>query len=332
MKEHGKSWLVRILVGALFMAFLIAASIELKKNIHEVIPNKVYRSAQLSPKDLEQTIQKHGIKTILNLRGSHPGKVWFQEESKLIGQLNLTHENIALNALSLPRYTDLPRLIKILQKSKKPILIHCQGGADRAGLVSAIALLLEGRRSLEDVYQQASWRYLALSPKSAGKQFLNKYSQWLNDNKVQTNANVFQKWSKEHYIDGKGNLKFYVDAVNGAAWKEQSNKEYRHTVVLGEKTQLRIEGWGFNEEAKELLKNVEVLLDSKPLSNGRYGRKREDVAELFNEGKYLKSGWFVEQNISAMEEGCYTLKLRLSRLNNTKWLSSSFGQICLVKP
>ena len=39
-----------------------------------------------------------------------------------------------------------------------PILIHCKSGADRAGLVSALIMLLEGR-SVRQAMKQLSWKY-----------------------------------------------------------------------------------------------------------------------------------------------------------------------------
>src|SRR5690242_684397 len=44
--------------------------VRLSKNFYEVDPGKFYRSAQLSPTELKDVVDKYGIKTVISLRGA----------------------------------------------------------------------------------------------------------------------------------------------------------------------------------------------------------------------------------------------------------------------
>jgi len=93
------------------------------------LDNNVYRSLQPDRKGFEEARDK-GIKTILNLRSKHPDTI-------LIEGLGLNLVEIPMKADSFTEDTVVAAL-KAVQSSPKPILIHCQHGADRTGVVSAL--------------------------------------------------------------------------------------------------------------------------------------------------------------------------------------------------
>src|SRR5262249_21257370 len=51
-------------------------------NKHTVIPGRVYRSAQLSPADLQRLIAEKKIRTVINLRGTCPDTDWYMGEAR----------------------------------------------------------------------------------------------------------------------------------------------------------------------------------------------------------------------------------------------------------
>ncbi len=72
-----------------------------------------------------------GIRTIVNLRSRHSD--WVQ-----LGQTDLAYEAIPMRA-SRPEEADIVRFLKIAtDPNKTPVLVHCQHGADRAGLMCAV--------------------------------------------------------------------------------------------------------------------------------------------------------------------------------------------------
>ena len=101
-------------------------------------PGKFYRSAQLSPSELEKFVQENGIKTVLNLRGTNAKKTWFLSELMTCSQLDVQYFNIGMSARRIPRRKELIDLLTVYQRAERPILVHCHGGSDRSGLASAI--------------------------------------------------------------------------------------------------------------------------------------------------------------------------------------------------
>lgn len=98
-------------------------------NLHK-INDGLYRSAQPTEEGMKN-LEKMGIKTLINLRAFHSDK----DKLKGTGLLN--------NALSVKTWhiedEDVIRVLKIISKKENgPFLIHCQHGADRTGVMSAM--------------------------------------------------------------------------------------------------------------------------------------------------------------------------------------------------
>lgn len=74
---------------------------------------------------------------MVNLRGPSE-KDWYQREIALTSQLGMVHIDFAMSALQRLAPDRAERLIALLKDAPKPILVHCNGGADRTGLVSVI--------------------------------------------------------------------------------------------------------------------------------------------------------------------------------------------------
>ena len=136
-----------------------AGFLRLTGNIHTVEPHVLYRSAQLDGDDLEALIRNEGIATVLNLRGAGPGQPWYVEELQATTAAGARHLDLAMSATQQPDANTLRRLIEILRTAPKPLLVHCNGGADRAGLAAAIYELLEANKSPAEAAQQLSFRY-----------------------------------------------------------------------------------------------------------------------------------------------------------------------------
>ncbi len=54
--------------------------------------------------------------------------------------------NIGFGSHELPQSNRLNQLVDALLTAPRPILLHCHRGADRTGMASAIALILNGDR------------------------------------------------------------------------------------------------------------------------------------------------------------------------------------------
>ncbi len=128
-------------------------------NVHVVEEGTLYRSAQLGGRQLEQVIAKYGIRSILNLRGAGPGQPWYDGEISLAKELKVAHFDYGLSASELVSVERAKEVLELVRKAPKPILIHCQSGADRAGLVSALFLAEIEKKPIYQAIGQLSLLY-----------------------------------------------------------------------------------------------------------------------------------------------------------------------------
>ena len=130
------------------------------KNLHTVDEGKFYRSAQLSAKELQKTIDKYKLKTVINLRGKDENDEWWLDEHEIVTSNGLAHINIRMSAGRLPHRVDLIALLDAYKTSERPILIHCKAGADRAGEASALyQILYMGKSKKEAAYNMLAMKY-----------------------------------------------------------------------------------------------------------------------------------------------------------------------------
>tara|TARA_R110002012_G_scaffold260891_2_gene442651 strand:- start:2245 stop:2835 length:591 start_codon:yes stop_codon:yes gene_type:complete len=152
---------------SLCMGFYLGM-LQLTGNFHTVVPGALYRSAQPSSADIAGYHRTYGIKTIVNLRGKHPGKDWYEAEIAETARLGITHVDFYMSAsleLSQPQAEEL---VSIFQQAEKPLLIHCKAGADRSGLASALYLAAVSRQGEDAAESQISLRYGHISIPLAG--------------------------------------------------------------------------------------------------------------------------------------------------------------------
>jgi len=98
-------------------------------NLHKV-SDDYYRGAQPTAEGMQE-LKKMGIKTVINLRAFH-------SDRDELGDLDLAYEHIPMVAWH-PEEEDIIRFLKIVTDQKRtPVFVHCQHGADRTGVMSAI--------------------------------------------------------------------------------------------------------------------------------------------------------------------------------------------------
>jgi len=93
----------------------------------------LYRSRQPGRKGFEEARAK-GIRTVINLRSEH-------SDAKLVEGLGLELVEIPLSAASFTE-DQILSVLRAIEKSAKPVLMHCQHGSDRTGAVSAVYRIL----------------------------------------------------------------------------------------------------------------------------------------------------------------------------------------------
>lgn len=167
-RGNSKPWQhIRLSATAVVIIFCaIAATVglycgvlQLLGNVHAVVENQFYRSAQLDKEALARVVKEHGIKSILNLLGNSPDKAWYVDEIAVSKALGVEHHDYAISANEVVSVSELDEILTILRHAPKPILVHCKNGADRSGLVAAVYLAEVKGAMLDDAAGQLSLYY-----------------------------------------------------------------------------------------------------------------------------------------------------------------------------
>lgn len=103
-------------------------------NLHKV-NDSIYRSEQPDRKGMQE-LESLGIKTIINLRN----RINDKHEVK---KTQLTLIQIPINSWKFS-YAHIVQTLVVIDKAKKPVLIHCLHGSDRTGaMVAAYRVVFE---------------------------------------------------------------------------------------------------------------------------------------------------------------------------------------------
>lgn len=200
-----RRWAVRGAAAAAVVAVgYEAVRVYAGSNRHAVIPGKVYRCAQPTGDDLRQQVRALGIRTVLNLRGTTPWDPWYRDEAGTTHALNVSQEDVTLSAQALPPPAELRRVVEVLDRTEYPVLVHCKQGADRTGLVSAVALLLYTDATLAEAKRQL-WPLYGHWPVGrtvAMDRFFDLYAGWLAARGEGHSRERFRHWVLAEYTPG----------------------------------------------------------------------------------------------------------------------------------
>jgi len=119
-------------------------------NFH-IVDNDIWRSAQPSIESIA-AMKKHGLKTIINLRGSEENHLW---ESRICDSLGIQYFHLPMDGREVPDTADLNDILRIIENQQnQPIMYHCLGGKDRTGIVTAIYRLKNSDIDFEEVHKE----------------------------------------------------------------------------------------------------------------------------------------------------------------------------------
>jgi len=200
-----KPWLRGCPVGVLLVVAGITINDTLLGNFHIVIPGKVYRCAQPSADALEAICLKCDIRTVINLRGCCAPQEWYLDECQVTHRLNIAQEDISMSAMRLPSTSEVHRLIEVLDRCNYPVLFHCYRGADRTGLASTVARLLQDGVTLEEATKQLGIYYghVRIGKTYHIDRFFELYADWLSEQGVAHSPDVFRRWAMTGYCPGE---------------------------------------------------------------------------------------------------------------------------------
>jgi protein tyrosine/serine phosphatase len=161
-------------------------------NFHTVAPGVLYRSNHPTPGNLRRFVRIKGIKTVINLRGmaGNGSDALSREAARVLG---LDFIDLAVrSAVAPPRETVL-ELMRLYRTMRRPGLVHCKSGADRAGFASAVFLLMEGT-SVAEARAQMALRFGHMRHSRAGilSAFIGAWERYAGEKS-------FARWVAEDY-------------------------------------------------------------------------------------------------------------------------------------
>jgi len=107
-------------------------------NFHVLENGRAYRSSQPTGDQLAWLVDQYGIKTVVNLRGPNDGKSWYDTERAVCDAMGIVLADHRMSSQELPQPDVLAAAINTFETAEYPLLIHCQSGSDRTGMMSGV--------------------------------------------------------------------------------------------------------------------------------------------------------------------------------------------------
>jgi protein tyrosine/serine phosphatase len=119
-------------------------------NFH-IVDDGVWRSSQPNAESIAR-MKIHGLKTVVNLRGDSSNHVW---ESRIVDSLGLNYVNFPMDGKAKQDTLYLREVLAFVQdENNQPLLLHCLGGKDRTGIISALYKLEKFNTPIESLKRE----------------------------------------------------------------------------------------------------------------------------------------------------------------------------------
>lgn len=126
-------------------------------NAHKV-GSRFWRAAQPAPHQIAALARKAGIRTVVTLRGGREYGSW-PLEKEVCERLGIRLEEFVLRSRAAPDKETLLGLKAFFEGLAYPVLVHCKSGADRAGFMAALYVLVMEGGTAGEALKQLGWRY-----------------------------------------------------------------------------------------------------------------------------------------------------------------------------
>ncbi len=125
-------------------------------NKHKVT-DRLWRSAQPAPHQIAALAAK-GVRTIINLRGGREHGSW-QLQKETCERLGIHLTEFIVRSRGAPDRDTLLAAKAFFDRIEYPAVLHCKSGADRAGFVAALYLIVHEGKSVDEAQLQLHVRY-----------------------------------------------------------------------------------------------------------------------------------------------------------------------------
>jgi hypothetical protein len=199
-RERIARWIARLVAAVVLAGALYVGWDQAHHNFGAVQTGRIYRSGQMPASALARTIRDFKIRTVLNLRGVNKD-AWYSAERQATLGAGATQVDMSMSSCIWLSRAELRTVVRTFDAADYPMLIHCQWGAERTGLISAFAELLRPGGTIEDARAQFSIRYLFVRVND-GKvmaEHLDQYERWLAAKGWTHEPGHFRRWVEEGY-------------------------------------------------------------------------------------------------------------------------------------
>lgn len=143
-----------------------------------VVPGRVYRSGTMSDTGLKIAHQMYGIKTIINLRSEGEMKRdWYTREKKFAELNHITLVDIPMLPDTPPAEAQIEHFLRIVNDTDMlPVLIHCQAGIIRTGMMVAVYRIGVLKEPNAKVMADLPWFGRTFENRPAVKDFILGYN------------------------------------------------------------------------------------------------------------------------------------------------------------
>lgn len=125
-------------------------------NLHPVSA-RAWRSAQPTPYQV-RALARRGLRTVVSLRGGQSfGSLPLEEAA--CREAGLNFETFVMRSREIPTVDEIRALRALFARLEYPVLFHCKSGADRAGMMAALYLVLHEGRTVAEARKQLHLRF-----------------------------------------------------------------------------------------------------------------------------------------------------------------------------
>ncbi|MBX3388550.1 MAG: tyrosine-protein phosphatase [Phycisphaeraceae bacterium] len=126
------------------------------KRFGEVVPGKVYRSAELSPAAMEEIARKTGLKTVIDLGVAPDGDPRDRRQQLTAQVLGLKRYKFNLVGDSTGNPNEYLAALRLaLDPANQPVLIHCATGAQRTSCAIALFRMASQSYTIDQALAEA---------------------------------------------------------------------------------------------------------------------------------------------------------------------------------
>jgi hypothetical protein len=191
------------------------SALDVLYNFHWVVPGAAARMAQAHFGGLEGFLKRHGLKSLINLRGNNPDIGWWQREKDACRRAGAAHIDAMLDSRKLPTQAMLAALFDAFDAAPRPFVVKCSGGQDRTSLAAALYILHRAGWGAMDAaeMQFARWPYLHL-PKTH-QRWLKHFIAFAQEDSGGTDIGAWARTAYDpaklaRWLDGRGMKAFYA--------------------------------------------------------------------------------------------------------------------------